>query len=71
MRPPRSNGSVGFVGRGSLVEAQRARERKVELGLITEDLAQVVSGLEAGTPVVVSGQETLDDDVGVIVNVRE
>ena len=54
-----------------VVEAQRARERKVELGLITEDLAQVVSGLEAGTPVVVSGQETLDDDVGVIVNVRE
>ena len=50
-----------------VVEAQRAKERKVELGLITETTVQITSGLEAGTPVVVSGQETLDDDVGVIV----
>lgn len=58
----REGATVVFV-----VEAQRAMRRIVSLGLLSEEAAEIVEGLEEGQQVVVSGQETLDDGVKVVV----
>ena len=50
-----------------VVEAQQAKRRPVSLGLTTEESAEILDGLKEGQQVVVSGQETLDDGIGVVV----
>lgn len=50
-----------------VVDAQVAHARQVTLGLVTEELAQILDGVEPGQAVVSSGQETLDEGVSVIV----
>jgi RND family efflux transporter MFP subunit len=48
---------------------REVRERQVEIGLMFTGRAEIASGLEAGSPVVVRGNETLQD--GQTVRVRE
>jgi membrane fusion protein (multidrug efflux system) len=50
-----------------VVEAQRALRRNLSPGLVTEDVVEVVEGVSEGQLVVVSGQETLDDNAKVVV----
>ncbi len=44
-----------------------AREREVKVGLIHQDRAEIVAGLEDGALVIVSGAEFLDDGIRVMV----
>lgn len=57
----RSGAPVVFV-----VEAQVANQRAVRIGLSSDDSAEILEGVTEGQPVVVSGQETLDDGVKVV-----
>lgn len=50
-----------------VVDAQRAVQHPVELGLVTQELAEIRVGVKAGEPVVVSGQDTLRDKTRVVV----
>jgi membrane fusion protein (multidrug efflux system) len=45
----------------------KAHRREVEIGLTVEDEIQIVSGLKAGEPVVVKGQENLPDGASVTI----
>jgi len=60
----RPAGDVVYV-----VEDDKAVERKVTVGIRSNDLAEVLSGIEAGETVVVSGAGFLTD--GALVTVRE
>ncbi len=50
-----------------VVEAQRAYLREVEVGLVSEEAAEILGGLSVGERVVVSGQDTLQDGARVLV----
>jgi RND family efflux transporter MFP subunit len=50
-----------------VVEAQRAQEREVEIGLVSEETVEVLDGLNVGEKVVVTGQDTLQDGARVLV----
>jgi RND family efflux transporter MFP subunit len=50
-----------------VVEAQRASQHAVKLGLSSDESAEVLEGVSDGQPVVVTGQDTLDDGVKVVV----
>ncbi len=64
--------AVGFEGETRFVyllegqgEEQKARRQIIELGLVKGDMAEVVSGLESGDNLIVSGIQRLNDGVGV------
>ncbi|MBN1883768.1 MAG: efflux RND transporter periplasmic adaptor subunit [Deltaproteobacteria bacterium] len=44
-----------------------ARKRSLSLGIVTEDLVEVLSGLEAGEIVIIDGKENLEDGCAVLV----
>jgi len=50
-----------------VIDGNKAQERAVTLGLTTDDMAEIVSGLKAGEQVVVSGQQFLTDGTKVTV----
>lgn len=50
-----------------VVEAQRAKLREIEPGLVSEDRVEVREGLNPGEKVVVTGQDTLQDGAPVLV----
>ncbi|MBU7006000.1 efflux RND transporter periplasmic adaptor subunit [Phosphitispora fastidiosa] len=50
-----------------VVDGDKARERVVTLGLTTDEMAEIVSGLKAGEQVVISGQQFLIDGTKVTV----
>lgn len=49
-----------------VVEAQRAKQREVELGLVSEERVEILSGLNVGEKVVINGQDTLSDGAKVL-----
>jgi len=64
--------AVGFEGETRFVyllegegEEQKARRQIIELGLVKGDMAEVVSGLESGDRLIVSGIQRLNDGVAV------
>ncbi|NES03401.1 MAG: efflux RND transporter periplasmic adaptor subunit [Okeania sp. SIO2F4] len=64
--------AVGFEGETRFVyllegegEQQKARRQIIELGLVRGDMAEVVSGLESGDKLIVSGIQRLNDGVAV------
>ncbi|MEM1169440.1 MAG: efflux RND transporter periplasmic adaptor subunit [Cyanobacteria bacterium P01_H01_bin.35] len=64
--------AVGFEGETRFVyllegegEQQKARRQIIELGLVRGDMAEVVSGLESGDNLIVSGIQRLNDGAAV------
>ena len=64
--------AVGFQGEKRFVyllegegEQQKAKRQIIELGLVKGDIAEVVSGLESGDKLIVSGIQKLNDGVAV------
>ncbi|MCL2924958.1 MAG: efflux RND transporter periplasmic adaptor subunit [Trichodesmium sp. MAG_R04] len=64
--------AVGFEGETRFVyllegegEEQKARRQIIELGLVRNDLAEVLSGLESGDNLIISGIQKLNDGVAV------
>ncbi|OZH52845.1 RND transporter, partial [Hydrocoleum sp. CS-953] len=64
--------AVGFEGETRFVyllegegEEQKAKRQIIELGLVKGDMAEVMSGLESGDNLIVSGIQRLNDGVAV------
>ena len=55
------HGEVVFVA-----DAQRAVQRKVEVGLASDTTVEIVSGLREGDRVITQGQETLQDGARIV-----
>ena len=50
-----------------VVEAQRAKIREIEPGLVSDELVEIKEGLNPGEKVVITGQDTLQDGARVLV----